>query len=141
MRLPYRFPGADRRYVLDCASTTGSFRLIGRRRRCRRYKAPRFRPVWFTWQAIGGCHTQPRESAIGTENSDIRTTADATTTLQNAVPARLCECALSWPGQEHGATDDVRAVKPVYGTPVFTDKRKRGAPGVQGIAAAKACGD
>ena len=53
-------------------------------------------------------------------------------------PVRLCEGALPWSGEEHGATDDaVRAVEPVDGAPTFTGECRRGAPVMWKMAAAR----
>jgi len=53
-------------------------------------------------------------------------------------PVRLCEDALPWSGQEHGATGDtVRAVEPADGAQKFTDERRRGAPVMWEMAAAR----
>ena len=53
-------------------------------------------------------------------------------------PVRLCEDALSWPGEEHGAVGNaVRSVEPVDGAPTFNGECRRGASVIREMAAAK----
>ena len=61
-----------------------------------------------------------------------------TSVSSDQAPVRLCEDALPWPGEEHGAVDDaVCSVEPVDGAPTFIDECRRGAPVMRGIAAAR----
>ena len=77
-----------------------------------------------------GVEKRPEHEGRGSGTSQGRASVPG-----DQAPVRLCEGALPWSGEEHGATDDaVRSVEPVDGAPTFTDECRRGAPVMREMA-------
>src|SRR5690606_24210732 len=92
---------------------------------------------WLSLDSVRKVRTG-RIGAMNREGQGTSASEGRAPVSSDQAPVRLREGALLWPGQEYrSAGDAVRAVEPMDGAPTFADYRRRGAPVMRKMAAAR----